>query len=35
MAVWDIRRPYIQYAAFVEHTDDVAGGCGCLTEFMN
>lgn len=25
VAVWDTRRPFIQYATFSEHTDDVTG----------
>ena len=25
VAIWDYRRPYIPFASFIEHTDDVTG----------
>lgn len=25
--VWDVRRPFIPFASFVEHSDDVTGKC--------
>ena len=27
VAVWDVRRPYIPFASFTEHSDDVTGQC--------
>ena len=25
MQIWDVRRPYIPFGTFIEHTDDVTG----------
>ena len=25
VAVWDVRRPYIPFASFTEHSDDITG----------
>lgn len=35
VAIWDIRRPFIPFASFSEHTDDVTGeGTGCLCMYL-
>ena len=34
VAIWDIRRPFIPFASFSEHTDDVTGESKLYTQYI-